>query len=363
SQAAGWKWFPESQGLVTGVTVAGFGLGACIFNPIQSWYINPDGLSCEYGCPREVTDRLPDLLRLLATVYVCIQILMCFFICNPPVTDNALHANHTASGSDSYGTYQAIPTDDGHGNSSLHQPTDPANTRTTAPPEKDDDEEVIVHYRAGSKVFDLDQPILALAPSKVFVSRDFVLLYLCFGLCGWGSTFVSANWKLFGNSPEGAHISSDLFLSSVGACASIFNALGRIVYGRLFDFYGFRRTATALTSVFTFLLLTFYCTRFLGKAAFFAWVCGLFSSLGGVYAIFPGSVVKKWPYKPGVIYGVLFTANIVVTVAGSIVAPIALTRLGWASTMIGCGAGSLALALLLIVVYLGNSMDATSKKK
>lgn len=35
------QWFPSKKGLVNGISLAGFGGGAFIFNQIQSFYINP----------------------------------------------------------------------------------------------------------------------------------------------------------------------------------------------------------------------------------------------------------------------------------------------------------------------------------
>ena len=36
------RWFPKSKGLVNGIIVGGFGLGAFIFNQIQTAYLNPN---------------------------------------------------------------------------------------------------------------------------------------------------------------------------------------------------------------------------------------------------------------------------------------------------------------------------------
>ena len=38
---AAMRWFPHNKGLVNGIIVGGFGLGASIFNIVQTGYMNP----------------------------------------------------------------------------------------------------------------------------------------------------------------------------------------------------------------------------------------------------------------------------------------------------------------------------------
>ncbi|XP_013778885.1 uncharacterized protein LOC106463408 [Limulus polyphemus] len=45
--ANGMKWFPHRKGLVNGIVVGGFGLGALIFNQIQTGFLNPENKSPE----------------------------------------------------------------------------------------------------------------------------------------------------------------------------------------------------------------------------------------------------------------------------------------------------------------------------
>ena len=40
----GWEWFPENKGLISGLTLAGFGFGASIFGYITTAIANPDNL-------------------------------------------------------------------------------------------------------------------------------------------------------------------------------------------------------------------------------------------------------------------------------------------------------------------------------
>lgn len=39
------KWFPGKTGLMGSVTMAGFGYGSIIWNPLETVYVNPDNVS------------------------------------------------------------------------------------------------------------------------------------------------------------------------------------------------------------------------------------------------------------------------------------------------------------------------------
>ncbi|RTG89040.1 uncharacterized protein DC041_0000732 [Schistosoma bovis] len=40
-------WFPEKRGLIVGIIVSGFGLGALVFSPIQTALINPTNVKVD----------------------------------------------------------------------------------------------------------------------------------------------------------------------------------------------------------------------------------------------------------------------------------------------------------------------------
>ena len=39
----GWLWFPEKPGLISGIIIGGFGLGALVFAPLALALVNPEG--------------------------------------------------------------------------------------------------------------------------------------------------------------------------------------------------------------------------------------------------------------------------------------------------------------------------------
>ena len=72
-----WKFFPGKEGVVTGVVIAGFGIGGFMFTELSSFWINPNGVeprqvsdtdSLDKLYPHDVADNLPRMLRLIAGV-------------------------------------------------------------------------------------------------------------------------------------------------------------------------------------------------------------------------------------------------------------------------------------------------------
>jgi len=78
-----WEWFPESKGLVSGLTIGGFGLAAFLFGFVTTAIVNPENLGVEtpkYG-PKMPEGTLNDTLfpesvavRVPKMFYICIAI-------------------------------------------------------------------------------------------------------------------------------------------------------------------------------------------------------------------------------------------------------------------------------------------------
>lgn len=71
------RWFPRHKGLVNGVIVGGFGLGAFVFNQIQSSYLNPSNKALDpdgYFSDEAILNRVPSVFLLLGSIYGVIQV-------------------------------------------------------------------------------------------------------------------------------------------------------------------------------------------------------------------------------------------------------------------------------------------------
>lgn len=79
-------WFPNNKGLVSGIVVSGFGIGAFIFNQIQTKLVNPDNVAVAddgYFHDAAVLSRVPQLLHLLGLMYLTLLclgalLMLCF---------------------------------------------------------------------------------------------------------------------------------------------------------------------------------------------------------------------------------------------------------------------------------------------
>lgn len=85
------RWFPKSKGLVNGIIVGGFGLGAFIFNQIQTAYLNPlnEELDDEgkFFKDEKILKRVPSVFLMLGSIYAIIQFLSILLIKAPADDD------------------------------------------------------------------------------------------------------------------------------------------------------------------------------------------------------------------------------------------------------------------------------------
>lgn len=60
-----WLWFPKTPGLVSGIIIGGYGLGALIFDQVSTAIINPDNAKFDSSTnhyPPEVDARFQKML-------------------------------------------------------------------------------------------------------------------------------------------------------------------------------------------------------------------------------------------------------------------------------------------------------------
>ena len=65
------------KGLVNGIIVGGFGLGAFIFNQIQTAYLNPTNKDLDdgqYFADDKILDRVPSVFLMLGSIYTIVQV-------------------------------------------------------------------------------------------------------------------------------------------------------------------------------------------------------------------------------------------------------------------------------------------------
>ena len=81
---AGWKWLPESKGLISGAILTGFGTGGFIFNLVGTRFVNPEGIDPVDGkFPPQIYFGFPGMLRKLAVIYGALCVLGSMLITEP----------------------------------------------------------------------------------------------------------------------------------------------------------------------------------------------------------------------------------------------------------------------------------------
>ena len=78
----GWEYFPNRRGLVSGIIVGGFGLGAVIFGFVAAALVNPNDLNPDLSVTggeifkeEEVYSRVPKMLRFLSLIWAVLALI------------------------------------------------------------------------------------------------------------------------------------------------------------------------------------------------------------------------------------------------------------------------------------------------
>lgn len=293
------KWMPKWKGVGAGIVVAGFGLSATLFNFVQTEFINPsnfapnlapypDNPKEKYFTQDDLLERVPYSFLLLGGVFAVIQLIGCVFLVDPPVPDL---------------TYSKLPSDD---ISSLHSDSNSITVSSSS--------------KADSTCPD------GIKPQVMLRKLNFYLLWTMFFLGGIAVSFISSLYKQFGLEEFG----DDHFLSAVGSVSSVFNFVGRLLWGLLADTVAYKFALTCQTALMTCLLLTLYLTVFGGKWMFLFWVCGLFFCVGGIFSLFPAATVRSFgPAYFGLNYGLLSTSLITGSIVAALLASQLITLISW----------------------------------
>jgi OFA family oxalate/formate antiporter-like MFS transporter len=245
--STGVKWFPDMRGLITGLSVAGFGAGALIVAPVA----------------RALIDRVQvfNTFIILGIVFLILIILAAQILRNPP-------EGYRPSG------WQPSPT----------------STATT------------YGYTA----------------QEMLSTHQFYLLWLIYFFgCATGLMIIGQT------SPIGqdlAKVSKETAALAVSALA-IFNALGRIFWGKISDIFGRLKT---LFFVFLICGIAVLLYNLIPTLPFYYWIGVSLVGLcfGGYLAVFPAITADFYGTKNvGVNYGLLFTAYGVGGLLGNIFAP------------------------------------------
>uniref|UniRef100_T1IZR5 Major facilitator superfamily (MFS) profile domain-containing protein n=1 Tax=Strigamia maritima TaxID=126957 RepID=T1IZR5_STRMM len=207
--SAGMKWFPNNKGLVNGIIVGGYGLGAFVFTQVQTRYLNPHNSKINengYFTDTFVLNHVPNVFLLLGAIYASLQLVGASMLSLPNEVikekEKIIDLNNETSIDASYGSVEKI----------LKCDFEESNI-------KDD----IVLYQS-------------FTPKQMLCYRQFYILWFTFFFNIQIVNYVVSMYKSFGQT----FIKDDQFLATVGAAAAVFNAVGRIIWGLLIDKFNYK---------------------------------------------------------------------------------------------------------------------------
>merc|ERR1719471_2067408 len=252
-------WYPRKKGLVNGIIVGGFGMGAFIFNTVQTTYLNPLNLS-----PREdgyfsadqtdILDRVPSVFLLLGSIYTVMQLLAVLLISSPG--EEELSSN-----------IPLVTQIEEQEEDVLYQTGSAASSPVTEP-------------QAGIEI--------NIKPSDIVKTREFWVLWVTFVLNTQAVGYINSMYKAFGQT----FIQDDHFLAVVGAFAAIFNSGGRVMWGHLCDVFSYKKCMIMVTTLIALLFSTLYFTEFGQKATFAIWIWAIFFSFCGNFVLLPTATAQ-----------------------------------------------------------------------
>lgn len=311
--AAGMKWFASRKGLVNGIIVGGYGLGALVFNQVQTAFLNPENIVPNKGYfdNEEILERVPDLFVLLGGTYFAIQLIGIALLYSPEPEwkesySNLLRAEKLSEETDQEDQFSSKDTPD-----------------LTLP--------VVDH---------------SLKPAEVLRKKEFYMLWFSFAFNIQAIQFINTMYKAYGQQ----FIHDDHFLAVVGSIASVFNAAGRIVWGYLQDRSSYKVCMLFLCAALTSLMLTLVTTPHGGKPMFMIWIIAIFFTFSGIFVLLPTVTAQIFgPKHAGTNYGMLFTAPAISSLLGAFAVQLFLSSLGWFGTF--CLIASFSLAVGIITCF------------
>ena len=353
------KWWPAHKGLINGIVVGGFGLGALVFDNVQTMYVNGADAKPVAGLYPLVdpgqkyfkmaqVSRVPSLMLLLGSVYAALQLLGVALLVMPP-EEQVVEADRDAK--------QALV-----GGDSGDEDDRQASAAAVIPQHSSGGDD---SGGGGGGGGDRD-----MTTSEMVRDTRFWVLWGSFALNSFCISFTAGLFKIYGQD----RLISDAFLGSVvGPLSSLFNAGARVFWGRMEDHFGFTRCIVAMQLTMAVLMATWTLTddeapgHFAGavhtaaganKALFLIWVCLIFFCVGGNFSLFPTATTKAFGIThAGANYGAVFTSLVPSNIIGGFITKPLKDALGWGKT-------SLVIACLsLLGGLLGGCFDRVGPNK
>ncbi|CAG0896722.1 unnamed protein product [Darwinula stevensoni] len=294
--SCGMRWFPENKGLVNGIIVGGFGLGAFIFNFAHTAYLNPENKvvsSSGYFTDEDILNRVPSLFLIMGGTYAVIQVIGCLLLKNPPQHFEQEREGIRVKNHQNYGTIM-----------------EPGNNEVDG---------VI-------DLLSLSEEDSSLSPSQVLRTRELWMLWLTFFFNQQAVGYISTMYKPFGQT----FISNDRYLSVVGAIAALFNSFGRIFWGKLMDDTSYKLAMTMVTGLLMAEFFSLLATSLGGELMFTIWIFAIYATFCGTFVLLPTVTYQTFgPTYASLNYGIVFSNTVFSAPLTSILTQYLSEDFGW----------------------------------
>eukprot|EP00092_Neocalanus_flemingeri_P009248 GFUD01009954.1.p1 GENE.GFUD01009954.1~~GFUD01009954.1.p1 ORF type:complete len:499 (-),score=139.66 GFUD01009954.1:99-1595(-) len=320
-------WFsPRRKGLVASIVVSGYGFGSSLWAPIQTYFVNPDNMKAgnasacseremeeaencttaskdKYFTDQAVLDRVPLMFILLGTIYAVMGIMAVILI------------------------------------------SEPKEDKT----EKDTQKNNVDEEEPGEPKGETN--ITNLSPMEVLKTTWFYQIWTGFFSISLTIAIISTYSKAFGLT----FINDDHFYSTVAIFQNILNGFSRIFWGYSYDRFGFKKCFSVICLAVCITISTFPLLFNLGdglsaRVCYAVWMCVLFSTCPGIYAIIAAEVSQAFgPLHYQANFGLLYTQYIAYSVLIIFIRMVMFPSLGYDSMFVVAG-GFCVLGLLVVVV-------------
>uniref|UniRef100_A0A5K3FB10 Oxalate:formate antiporter n=1 Tax=Mesocestoides corti TaxID=53468 RepID=A0A5K3FB10_MESCO len=275
------SWFPKHRGLIVGICACGFGAGAIILTPIQTYIINPGNIAVNNVTQmfedEAMLDRVPKCLYIIGGIMAGFQLIGCIFA----------HPRPEKSDSVIEGTSEETPED------VLGRPQ----LKTVVAP----DEEV------------------SLTPSQVMRESNIFIFWTIMFLSLVPLTLITASLKVVGQ----ISIPDDKYLSTVNTIGAVFNTLARIAWGPVGDVFSYKMPLCCLNVFYGFILVTLPYIPSIpgaGKQLYAIWVILTFICIAGNFVLLPFGISRAFGHKYfAANYGIVFSAFTPGSITGALI--------------------------------------------
>lgn len=322
--ATGMRWFPKNKGLVNGIVVGGFGLGAFVFAQVQTAYLNPRNRHPNdqgYFTDPLVLERVPNVFLLLSSVYAALQLIGCILLFSHDIDDKeSIPLVDTSKPAMIASSDHCVST------SSLADSTYGSVTE----PEEDSNPKQLEEYEKELPPKVTKEPELAVlpcyTPKEMLKCKQFYILWFTFFLNNQIVTYINSMYKAYGQT----FIRDDQFLATVGAVAAVFNSSGRVLWGWVMDKSSYKICMIVLTIGVSILLATLGLTPYGGKVMFAIWIWAIYFTFSGTYALLPTCTTDTFGIThAGVNYGLVFSNTVLSSPIAAVLTQTLSKHLGW----------------------------------